>query len=99
MTANLRWSDFWPMYINMIKEQKERTWAENFGQSDGWKEFVESKTGEVQIEILKEAPEEIKVVLADVICKDAKEKLLEFMHPKQKDSNKSSGKWEKYHPK
>ena len=97
MTANLKWTDFWPLYINMPKELKEQTWGCNFGVSDGWKEFVESKTGEVQIEILKEAPDEIKVVLADVICPTAAEKLLEFMHPKKQPSSKNS-KWEKYHP-
>lgn len=94
-TANLAWNDFWPMYINMPKELKEHTWNLNFGTSDGWKEFVASKVGDVQIEILKNSPEEIKVVLADVLCSDAKEKLLDFIGVKKKLSSK----WEKYHPK
>lgn len=95
MNTNIMWSDWWPMYIHQPQEQKEKTWKENFGLTDGWKEFVASKAGNVQIEILKDAPEEIKVVLADVLCQDAKEKLLDFMGVKKK----SSSKWEKYHPK
>jgi hypothetical protein len=94
MTTQIKWEDFWMMYIHQPQEQKERTWNENFGLTDGWKEFVASKTSEVQIEILKHAPDEIKIVLQDILCPDAKEKLLEFMHPKKK----SSSKWEKYHP-
>ena len=94
MSANLKWDDWWSMYVSLPKELKEQTWKVNFGIEDGWKEFIASKVDTIQIEILKHAPEEIKLVLADVLQPEAKEKLLEFMRPK-----KPSSKWEKYHPK
>jgi hypothetical protein len=79
MSAQIKWSDFWPMYINMPTELKEQTWRCNFGINAGWKEFVQNKAGNIQIEVLKEAPPEIVVVLQDVLCSGAKDKLLSFM--------------------
>jgi len=95
MTVNISWENWWNMYIHQPQEQKEQTWKCNFGMDDSWKEFVQSKASNIQVEILKDAPEEIKVVLESVLLPDAKEKLLSFMHPKTKASNR----WEKYHPK
>ena len=90
MSANLTWSDWWSMYISLPKELKENTWSHNFGTDHGWKEFIASKAESIQIEILKHSPEEIKLVLQDVLCPGAKTKLLEFMNA-HKFKNKS--KW------
>jgi hypothetical protein len=101
MTANITWSDFWCLFIALPDERKVSTWNTNFGSMDDWKQFIKSKTDEVQIEILKHAPRELIMQVADCLMAKTKKKLLpnvnKVMVIKTDAPNKVST-WSKFHP-
>ena len=101
MTANISWSDFWCLFIALPDERKFPTWNENFGSMDDWKDFIKSKTDDVQIEILKYAPKELIMEVADCLMSKAKKKLLPNINKVvivKVEPPKKVSTWNRFHP-
>lgn len=68
MGANLSWGDWWRIFSALSDEQKVLTWEMNFGTLDSWRDYIASKSDDVQIEILRDAPRKLILKTAPGTC-------------------------------